>query len=317
MATPSEDQKFERLVRRIAPQSKLLRTWYLEGGSSAAMTAFEIEHTDGKKSKLIVRRPSGGSFKRNPAAAANEFKLLQVTHGLGLATPVPYHLDESGTIFATPYLVIEYIEGKPEFGPSNLADYLSQLAVHLAKIHGVDLTDLDLSFLPRKANRCPELSRREPAAFDESLGDIREALGSIRPLPERNPSVLLHGDFWPGNVLWQEDKLVAVIDWEDATVGDALTDFAISRLDIGLIFGIDALDCFTHHYKSMLSLDYTNLPYWDLCASLRIARLAGTDLAKWVAFFRSFGRHDITEQTIRENYISFYTQALEKFAGRG
>ena len=149
-------------------------------------------------------------------------------------------------------------------------------------------------------------------------GKFEQLVQKIAPdksLPQRNPSVLLHGDFWPGNVLWREEKLVAVIDWEDATLGSTLIDLAISRLDIGLIFGIDAMECFTRHYKSMMSLDYTHLPYWDLCAALRIARLAGSDLTKWAAFFRPFGRHDITEQTIREHYRSFVTQAFGKLAG--
>ena len=314
MATSSEDRKFEQLVQKIAFRSELLQAWDLEGGSSAGMIAFEIELPDGQTKRMIVRRPSDGSLKRNPHAATNEFKVLQITRSLGLATPTPYHLDESGKIFTTSYLVMEYIEGKLEFAPSNLGDYLLQLAVQLAKIHSVDCTDLDLSFLPQKANRCPELCRSRPVSFDESLDRIRDALASIESLPQRNPSVLLHGDFWPGNVLWREEKLVAVIDWEDATLGSALTDFAISRLDIGLIFGIDGMECFTHHYTSMMSLDYTHLPYWDLCAALRIARLAGSDLAKWAAFFRPFGRHDITEQTIRENYRSFVAQAFEKLA---
>ena len=276
------------------------------------MIAFEIEEPDGQTRRMIVRSPNDVVLKRNPLAAADEFRLLQITQSLGLATPTPYHLDESGGLFGTPCLVIDYIDGQPEFAPANLADYLFQLALHLAKIHSVDCADVALSFIPRKANRCPELCRSGSAALDESLDDIRDALAAIGPLPQRNPSVLLHGDFWPGNLLWRADKLVAVIDWEDATVGDALTDFAISRLDIALIFGIDAMTCFTYYYRSMVSLDYTNLPYWDSCAALRIARLVGVDLAEWAAFFRPFGRHDITEQTMRDNYSCFVVQAFEQ-----
>ena len=40
------------------------------------------------------------------------------------------------------------------------------------------------------------------------------------------------------------------------------------------------------NYTALMALDYTNLPYWDLYAALRLARLAGPDLAEWVAFFR-------------------------------
>jgi hypothetical protein len=74
------------------------------------------------------------------------------------------------------------------------------------------------------------------------------------------------------------------------------------------------MDSFTHHYKSMMAIDYTHLPYWDLCAALRLVRLAGSHLAEWAAFFLPFGRHDITEQTMREHYSFFITQAFEKLA---
>jgi hypothetical protein len=78
------------------------------------------------------------------------------------------------------------------------------------------------------------------------------------------------------------------------------------------IFGIDAMLSFSHHYQSIMAIDDTNLPYWDLCAALRLVRLAGSNLAEWAAFYPPFGRHDITEQTIRENYRFFITQAFEK-----
>jgi aminoglycoside phosphotransferase (APT) family kinase protein len=318
MTVSTEDQKFAQLVQKIAPQSRLLRTWPLKGGISAEMTAFEIERPDGQTSRMIVRRPGEGTFKQNPHAAQDEFKLLQLTQALELATQRPFHLDQSGKIFSGPYLVIEYIEGKPEFAPSNLADLILQLATHLAKIHSVDCSNPDLSFLPNQAKGFAGNFGKRPTKVDTSLdeGRIRDTLEAVWPVPQRNASVLLHGDFWPGNILWQDDKLVAVIDWEDAKLGDPLTDFAISRLDIAWIFGLDAMNSFTHHYKSMMAIDYSNLPYWDLGAALRLVRLAGSNLAEWAAFFPPFGRPDITEQTMRENYSFFITQAFEKLANQ-
>jgi len=307
---------FERLVQELAPHSKLLRMWPLKGGISAGMTALEIERPDGQTRRMIVRQHGDGTLNHNPHAAADEFKLLQILHAAGLATPAPYQLDRSGKIFSTPYMVLEYIEGKPEFAPSNLTDFILQLAAQLARIHRVDC--LRLSFLPKQAEGLADSLGKRPKKVDESLdeGCIRQTLESAWPLPQRNASVLLHGDYWPGNVLWQDEELVAVIDWEDAKLGDPLTDLAISRLDILWIFGIDAMTSFTHHYESTMAIDYAHLPYWDLCAALRLVRLAGSHLDKWAAFFPPFGRHDITEQTIRENYRSFVTQAFEKLAAQ-
>ena len=45
----------------------------------------------------------------------------------------------------------------------------------------------------------------------------------------------------------------------------------------------DAMTAFTEHYQSAMAIDYTNLPYWDLCAALRLIRLGGPHLAEWAA----------------------------------
>jgi aminoglycoside phosphotransferase (APT) family kinase protein len=310
--TDSETQKFAHLVQTVAPQSTLLRVWPLQGGISAQMTALELQEPDGRTYRWIVRRPGAGALRRNPQAAAHEFKLLQAAQTLGLAAPKPLYLDQSGALFGAPCLVIEYIEGKPEFNPTSGADFTGQLAGHLARIHRVDGEHPGLAFLPKAATGCAETSGAQPATADESFdeGRIRAALAAAWPLPSRNPPVLLHGDYWPGNVLWREGRLVAVVDWEDAKSGDPLIDLAISRLDILWIFGVEAMHAFTRHYRSLMALDYTGLPYWDLCAALRLVRLAGADLAGWAAFYPPYGRHDITEQTIRQHYRFFITQAL-------
>lgn len=313
MTVSTEGQQFEQLIQKIAPHSKLLQTWPLKGGISAEMTAFELEGPDGQTKSLILRRPGEAALKQNPHAAEDEFKLLQITRSLGLATPRPYYFDLSCRIFSRPCLVIEYVEGRPEFASPDLTDFTLQLAAHLAQIHRVDGSTPDLSFLPRHVPGFAEQFGSHPSNVDPSLdeGRIRETLAVVWPLPQRNASVLLHGDFWPGNILWRDNQLAAVIDWEDARLGDPLADLAISRLDLLWILGREAMDSFTHHYQSLIDIDYTNLPYWDLAAALRLVRLAGADLAAWAAFFPPFGRPDITAQTIREHYRFFIAQALE------
>ena len=305
MTEAKEDTKFEQVVHKLDPQSKLLRTWELKGGVSARVTALETLRPDGHTQKMIVRQHGEVDLKHNPHVAADEFKLLQLLYSVGLATPAPYHLDQFGEIFSTPYLVIAYIEGKPEFATSNLPDLIFQLATQLSRIHQVDGSKLDVSFLPQQANISAQKLRARPANVDESLdeGLIRDALEAVWPFPQRNTSVLLHGDFWPGNILWRDGQLVAVIDWEDAALGDPLADVANSRLEILWAFGIDAMQSFTHQYQSMTTIDFTHLPYWDLCAALRPV----AQLAQW-------GLDDTTERTMRERHRWFITQAFEKLS---
>lgn len=58
-------------------------------------------------------------------------------------------------------------------------------------------------------------------------------------------------------------------------------------------------------------IDDTNLPYWELCAALRLARLVGAGLEAWAAFFIPWGRPDLTPQTIRRRYQYFVARALK------
>jgi aminoglycoside phosphotransferase (APT) family kinase protein len=115
--------------------------------------------------------------------------------------------------------------------------------------------------------------------------------------------VLLHGDYWPGNILWRDGQLVAIIDWEDAKVGDPLADLGYTRLEILWAFGIDAMHQFTDHYLSLAAIDVTHLPYWDLCAALRPASKIG----KWAA-------DDDVEKRMRERHRVFITQAFDKLS---
>ncbi len=305
MPESTEDNKFEQVVHKIDPQSKLLRTWELKGGISVRVTVLEIERPDGHTQKMVVRQHGDVDLKHNPNIAADEFKLLQLLQSVGVAAPMPYHLDQSGDIFSTPYLVIAYIEGKTEFAPSDVPDFILQLATQLYRIHHVDCSHLDVSFLPQQEKRYAEKLKERPTNVDESVdeGHIRDVLESVWPLPQRNPSVLLHGDFWPGNIIWKDGQFVAIIDWEDAALGDPLADVANCRRETLWAFGIDGMASFTHQYQALTTIDFTHLPYWDLCAALRTA----SQISEW-------GLDDITKKTMREGHKWFITQAFEKLS---
>jgi aminoglycoside phosphotransferase (APT) family kinase protein len=302
------------LAQRIDPGSRLRRAWPLRGGISAQMTAFEIEQPDGRAQRLIVRQPGETTLKRNPNAAADEFKLLQVLSAAGLPVQAPHLLDEAGEILAAPYLVIEYIDGEPVFSPSDPDDFVLQLASQLARIHRLQGSRAGLSFLPKQAERVATTFAARPAALDVSLDErrIRKTLEPVWPLPQANEPVLLHGDFWPGNIIWREGRIAAVIDWEDAELGDLLYDVAVSRLDILWAFGIEAMHAFTARYRAMTAADFANLPYWDLYAALRPV----SHFAEWAEGWPAFGRTDITEATMRDGHRRFTAQAFEKLSAQ-
>lgn len=294
----NEAQEFQQLVQQIAPDSKLVRLWELTGGVSAQVTALEIEHVDGRREKMVVRQHGNADLKANPQIAADEFKLLQQLKAAGLPVPAPYYLDQ-------PYLVVEYMEGTTEFNPANLSDFITQFATQLARIHRLTTSDLDLYFLPEQSTIVSEKLGKRPTILDDSLdeGRIRDALESVWPLPQQNRTVLLHGDYWPGNLLWREGQLAAVLDWEDAAVGDPLADVGNGRLELLWAFGREAMEQFTTCYQSLTVIDFSNLPFWDLYASLRPA----SKLSQW-------GLDPDVEQRMRQQHKWFVEQALSGYS---
>ena len=69
------------------------------------------------------------------------------------------------------------------------------------------------------------------------------------------------------------------------------------------------MQAFTRQYMSQSPVDFTALPYYDLCAILRLGRLAGTDLPGWVSFFEPYGRSD--------NHRAIHTGGFSVFCRSG
>lgn len=305
MTDAQGDARFAQVAQMIDPDGRLLRAWPLHGGVSAQVTALEMAQAAGGTRKVVVRRHGPVDLAHNPRIAADEFKLLQIVCAAGVPAPAPYYCDESGAIFPTPYLVVEYVEGAPEFAPADLPAFLQQFAATLARIHRVPGAGEDLAFLPKQDPILDSTLRARPAHLDDSLdeGRVRDALQAGWPRAPRNAPALLHGDYWPGNLLWRDRQLAAVIDWEDARTGDPLADLGNSRLEILWAFGGEAMAQFTRRYQALTALDWTDLPYWDLAAALRPAgKLAG------------WGLDADTQATMRERHRWFVTQAFAKLA---
>lgn len=283
---------FAQLIQTLVPGAELLRIWNLAGGVSAQVTALEIRLPTGETQRWVARQHGARDRALNACIAEDEFRLLQQLHTAGIPVPAPLHLVPAG-LYPDSLIIIEFVEGQTEFAPPDLETYLYQLAAHLAQIHRLD--PAPFTFLPQHIPVPPP-----SATLDETLSEpqIRTALATLSP-PPPHTSTLLHGDYWPGNLLWHTGKLTAILDWEDAVRGNPLADVSNTRLEILWAFGQEAVEAFTHLYRTFNPLDLTALPYWDLCAALRPAG----KLSTWGLDFE-------TEKAMRKKHKWFVEQAL-------
>lgn len=287
-----------QLVNLVSPGSKLHRTWKMTGGVSADVTALELLRSDGSLEKLIVRQHGERDLQRNQQIARDEFRLLDLLWAAGLAVPEPVGV---APVDQADALILRYVDGTTEFAPADFDAYLTQLATQLARIHQVNITDL--AFLPADANVALALRSAPPldSVHAPWRQDALALISTLLPASKGSSQVLLHGDFWPGNVIWQAGRLAAVIDWEDAALGDPLSDLANARLELLFIGGPGAMQVFTTEYRRHNDVDCSELPLWDLVTALRLAPLIET-----------WGLADATVQQWRNQISWFVTQALAR-----
>ncbi len=297
-----DQQKFIELVTRLSPGGRLLAARDLEGGVSARTVAVEFERLGGECQKVVVRLHGEVDRAGNPNIAADEFRLLEIVHAAGTTAPRPLYLDTSCGLFDIPYLVVSFVEGVPGVELGDVHACARRMAEQLAALHRIDWSTYDLSFLPVQELAVVKRLQRRPEQLDEALseGPIRAVLEAAWPPQSSNPPGLLHGDYWPGNLLWRDGEIVALIDWEDAATGDPLADVGNCRLELLWAFGEGAMTAFTERYRALRpSLDYTLLPLWDLYAALRPAgKLSG------------WGLDPATERRMQEQHRAFVEQAV-------
>lgn len=299
--SPQSKAGFQRLVECLQPGARLLTIRPLQGGVSAETTMLEVARPDGGVDKLVVRRHGPRDLAANPHVARDEHRLLTLLHGAGLAVPAPHHVDEAGELLGSPLIVIDFVDGTDTLDEADLHDGLTQMAAFLSDLHRLDGNDPALAFLSDPQAQVAAALANPPDQLDHSLSEslIRDALAPAWPPKGEQKRSVLHGDYWPGNVLWHDGKLAAVIDWEDAGAGDPLTDLANARLELLWWYGREAMETFTSLYRQGTESDLANLPLWDLYAALRPCSKLGT-----------WGLDDDELQAMQEQHALFVQQAL-------
>jgi aminoglycoside phosphotransferase (APT) family kinase protein len=261
------------LLRQIDPTLELLGAERLEGGISAGVFALQL------RSPAI---PSTAVLRVLPADAtldgAEEARLLDRLARAGY--PVPAVLGHCIANQGAPAgaLLLEHVDGAKDMTPD--AERVDHCAALLLRLH--DLPCATFEPFPRQPDHpLPERWTGLDATRVHALRDL-----AVAHPPERTgATVLCHGDFWPGNLLWRRERAV-VLDWEDAGFGDRLLDLAVARLELAWEAGIPAMERFTDSYVNG-SADpdalRAALPTWDLHVTLlRLAWLPGWGLPEAV-----------------------------------
>lgn len=203
----------------------------------AARETFRLRAVTASEERwLVLRRDPPASLISTERAV--EFHALQRAHAAGIPVPRPLMLETRPQAFGAPGFLMEAIAGgrasglfeEDPYGEAR-AETGHGLVEALGRLHRLVPDDSDLRVLPFQ-DAAGRLAHWRLEIERNALGPEPVAAAALRWLerhlpPPSGPPAIVHGDFRSGNFLVDSDnRLLAILDWEMAHVGDPYEDLA-------------------------------------------------------------------------------------------
>jgi len=188
--------------------------------------------------RWVLRRPPRGPLLPTAHDVVREYRYLSALHGRA-RVPRPVAVCEDSSVIGAPFYLMERTEGvviRAEMPPAyNTAEggrrVSEELVEALVELHAVDWQAAGIggkgeTYLPRQVERWSkqwELTRPRTRALP-GLDSTTEWLRAR--IPASGGIGVVHGDYKLDNVMFAADepRLLAIFDWEMATIGDPLAD---------------------------------------------------------------------------------------------
>ena len=215
--------------------------WHqLEGGHSN-LTYLLID-SDGERA--VVRRPPLGELLPKAHDMRREFSIISGLGSTDVPVPTAYALCEDTSVTGALFYVMSEVEGQAMYTAEAVEEYLPMEArarvgmsfiETLAALHSIDPDDVGLGDLGRRDGYVQRQLKTWYGSWTASAEGARYDDDRIHRLntllaeaaPEQGPGRIVHGDYGLHNCMLSSDgRVTAVLDWEIATLGDPLADFA-------------------------------------------------------------------------------------------
>jgi aminoglycoside phosphotransferase (APT) family kinase protein len=192
----------------------------------------------------IVRRPPDAALSPTAHNFERERRILAALAPTDVPAPLPLALCEDPAVSPSPLLVLEAMPGTAitttvppgyRLRPNHLMALGNSIVDALATLHQVPWREVGLEgfgnpegFLGRQVGRWQEQLERYRLRDLPWHAELAEWLTATRPA-EPEPTIM-HGDFHLDNCLVSTVppiRVMAMIDWELATIGDPLVDLGL------------------------------------------------------------------------------------------
>lgn len=213
----------------------------LQGGASSLTYRAHLHREDGPEPVVVKVAPAGLSPTGNRDVLRQALVLDALSAGSRVPVPEVVFRAEAESELDPPFFVMTHVPGEcfePLLDPVDELPSLPLLqaraheaATLLAHLHAVDPDDLPL---PDGDRAAPDLAAEVGRWHDglrsqvDGASELAEhcAAELLRRMPSAGPARVVHGDYRLGNLLCEDARVNAVIDWEIWAIDDPRHDLA-------------------------------------------------------------------------------------------
>ena len=196
----------------------------------------------GASGSIVLRRPPLAHVLPTAHDMSREYTVIAALHPTGFPVPDPLHLCSDKDVIGAPFYLMSYVDGVVLRDAEDIAALStaeaarsSELLVDtLATLHATDPAAIGLGEFGRPEGYLERQVRRWHQQWEASktreLAPLEEVAATLRDtLPTGGRAGIVHGDFRLDNCMYDKpvSQILAVLDWEMATLGDPLADVGL------------------------------------------------------------------------------------------
>jgi len=201
--------------------------------------------------EFVLRKQPPGKLLPSAHAIDREYRVIGALADSGVPVPRLRGYCAEAALIGTPFYLMDYQPGRiftdpllPGMAPDERAAIYDAMNDALARLHGIDWQAAGLADFGRPeqfvARQLARWSKQYEATRTDdvpAMEELRRWLEANNPADER--ATIAHGDFRIGNLIFHpsEARVMAVLDWELATIGHPYSDLAYNCMTYHLPAG--------------------------------------------------------------------------------
>ena len=190
-----------------------------------------------QKRELVLRRKPPGKLLPSAHAVDREFRVISALENTDVPVPKTFGLCNDREVIGTEFYIMEYLDGAiywdlllEKLEPDDRRKIYVNKNKVISALHTINFDDVGLSdygksgdYVARQVSRWTKQYIASETKNIESMNKLIEWLP--KNIPANDQTSIVHGDFRLDNIVFSQNNVLGVLDWELSTLGHPIADF--------------------------------------------------------------------------------------------